>query len=99
MDFDEAISSHAQWKLELGNCLTNGSCNLKPAEIGMDTRCPLGKGFMAKDQGTLGCRSIRSSGASMPASIRLLRRLYAGPIPASTSRLVQRVSSTTRRRQ
>jgi methyl-accepting chemotaxis protein len=43
MDFDQAIAAHAKWKQKLGDCLAKRECSLKPAEIGMDTRCPLGQ--------------------------------------------------------
>src|SRR5208283_2852826 len=43
MDFDQAIVAHAKRKEKLGDCLAKRGCSLKPAEIGMDTRCPLGQ--------------------------------------------------------
>ena len=43
MDFDQALAAHAKWKEKLGDYLVKRDGSLKAAEIGMDTRCPLGK--------------------------------------------------------
>lgn len=43
MDFDQAIAAHNKWKKKLADCLAQRDCSLKPVEIGMDTRCPLGQ--------------------------------------------------------
>jgi len=43
MDFDHAIAAHATWKNKLARYLKNPDHSLKPAEIGQDDRCELGK--------------------------------------------------------
>ncbi len=43
MDFDQAIASHADWKQRLIDYLKKRDHSLKASEIGLDTRCPLGK--------------------------------------------------------
>jgi len=43
VDFDQAIAAHAEWKEKLRDYLRKRDGSFKPAEIGMDTRCPLGQ--------------------------------------------------------
>jgi len=43
MDFDQAIAAHAAWKEKLRDYLRKRDGSFKPAEIGMDTKCPLGQ--------------------------------------------------------
>lgn len=43
MDFDQAIAAHSVWKQKLGDYLHKRDGSLKPAEVAMDTKCPLGQ--------------------------------------------------------
>jgi hypothetical protein len=43
MDFDHAIAAHSAWKQKLSEYLGKRDGSLKPAEIGLDNRCPLGE--------------------------------------------------------
>jgi hypothetical protein len=43
VNLDEAIQAHAAWKIKLAVYLKKPDGSLKPAEIGADSRCPLGQ--------------------------------------------------------
>ena len=43
MDFDYAIAAHSSWKNRLATYLKKPDHSLKPAEVGMDDHCDLGK--------------------------------------------------------
>jgi len=43
MDFDHAIAAHSSWKSKLDGYLKNPDHSLKPAEVGLDDHCDLGK--------------------------------------------------------
>jgi hypothetical protein len=43
MDFDEAVSSHSQWKRKLRNDLAKHDSSLRPVEVALDHKCPLGQ--------------------------------------------------------
>ena len=43
MNFDDAIQAHAAWKIKLAVYLKKADGTIKPAEIGVDNKCPLGQ--------------------------------------------------------
>jgi methyl-accepting chemotaxis protein len=43
VNLDDAIQAHAAWKIKLAVYLKKPDGSLKPAEIGADSRCPLGQ--------------------------------------------------------
>ncbi|MEQ1884381.1 MAG: CZB domain-containing protein [Bryobacteraceae bacterium] len=43
MNFDAAIQSHIAWKRTLADYLIQPNGSLRPAEVGADNRCELGK--------------------------------------------------------
>lgn len=55
MDFDKAISTHADWKNKLSNYLNHPDRTLHHSEIALDNKCELGKWIegAGKEFGTL----------------------------------------------
>jgi len=43
MNFDEAITAHAEWKMKLSTYLRNPDGSLDAATIALDNKCPLGQ--------------------------------------------------------
>lgn len=43
MDFDQAIAAHGAWKQKLSEYLRKRDGSMKPGDIGMDSKCPLGQ--------------------------------------------------------
>jgi len=43
MDFDEAVASHTQWKRKLREELAKQDGSLRPVEVALDHKCPLGQ--------------------------------------------------------
>jgi hypothetical protein len=43
MDFDHAIAAHSAWKTKLKDYLRKPDHSLKPADVEVDNKCPLGQ--------------------------------------------------------
>jgi hypothetical protein len=48
MNFDEAISAHAEWKMKLANYLRHPDGSLDPTVASADNKCPLGQWIMGE---------------------------------------------------
>ena len=43
MDFDQAIAAHSSWKRKLVNYLVKHDGSIKPHDVSVDNKCPLGQ--------------------------------------------------------
>ena len=43
MDFDQAVAAHSAWKQKLSKYLAQHDGSLKPADVALDNKCPLGQ--------------------------------------------------------